>query len=298
VLNRIESNLGLLVQRAMRVYSFSHLTFQEFLTARRIAKKISLLGEVGAKIGDRRWREVWLLLVTMLDADYIIPALKKQIDMLCEHDPALQNYLKWCRGKAEGQRGDHFLPAIRAYFFELNGPWTPNLQLARSLGLATTLDHIQEIGRKFDKAIDFDLDLDPALAGTLAKARASDLDLALDLYLTSKCDPDRSVAQAAHLAKFVAPELGKELEVIRNQIINPTSPSWRQRVRACAVRHRDIGHDWNFTDEQKQVLVDYYNAHLLLIESMAAARGLTTMTYKHVLETMLLPWDDLYASRC
>ena len=46
ILDSIESHVGLLVQRAARVYSFSHLTFQEYFAAKRIAKRANLLSHL------------------------------------------------------------------------------------------------------------------------------------------------------------------------------------------------------------------------------------------------------------
>jgi len=58
ILNAIESQHGLLVRRSTRYYSFSHLTFQEYLTARQIQADPQLWGELGPCLGDSRWRGV------------------------------------------------------------------------------------------------------------------------------------------------------------------------------------------------------------------------------------------------
>ncbi len=273
VLNSIESSLGLLVNRASRVYSFSHLTFQEYLTAKRLSKKLSLLGDIGSKVGDRRWREVWLLIVTMVDADDIILELKNLIDKLVEKDPEIQKYMEWCHRKAAAQRGGYKPPALRAFYMALHSAVA--LPVARDLAVAL------------------------AYALDLAHAPALDLDLviALDLARASASDLDRAVRNAV----AVAPAMVGELQLLRAQIPDHPDrtwwltiyPAWREKLRAVAIHHRDIGHDWKFTDKQMKLLNDYYNANLLLVECMQAARGLTNKTRQDIEDTMLLPYDQI-----
>ncbi|MEM9775146.1 MAG: NACHT domain-containing protein [Chloroflexota bacterium] len=71
VLKAMESQHGLLVERASRIYSFSHLTLQEYFTAKYIvdhaqtdAALSSLVGS--EKITDPRWREIFLFVAELL----------------------------------------------------------------------------------------------------------------------------------------------------------------------------------------------------------------------------------------
>jgi len=52
---------GLLQERGLGVYSFSHLTFQEYLTARAVAGREDYIEYALARAGDAWWREVLLL---------------------------------------------------------------------------------------------------------------------------------------------------------------------------------------------------------------------------------------------
>ncbi|MEO0869879.1 MAG: NACHT domain-containing protein, partial [Cyanobacteria bacterium J06642_11] len=61
VLNAIERQQGILVERATNIYSFSHLTLQEYLTARHINSKWLIQNLVSKRLTDERWREVFLL---------------------------------------------------------------------------------------------------------------------------------------------------------------------------------------------------------------------------------------------
>lgn len=70
VLTAIEAQHGLLVERAYKIYSFSHLTLQEFFTARFIIEN-QLAGTLDRLIVNAnehsRWREVFLMTASMLD---------------------------------------------------------------------------------------------------------------------------------------------------------------------------------------------------------------------------------------
>jgi hypothetical protein len=101
VLNSIEAHIGLLVARAVNVYSFSHLTFQEYLAAQQVVRKPSLLLKIGPHIGDQQWREVWLLLSSMLDPDDILMEIKTAADLLVAKSPKIQKMLESCMDRAK-----------------------------------------------------------------------------------------------------------------------------------------------------------------------------------------------------
>jgi len=57
----IGARSGLLQERGLGIYSFSHLTFQEYLTARAVAGRENYIEYALARAGDGWWREVALL---------------------------------------------------------------------------------------------------------------------------------------------------------------------------------------------------------------------------------------------
>jgi predicted NACHT family NTPase len=67
VLKAIEAQHGLLVERARGIYSFSHLTFQEYFTARYFVENSGshALEKLTNHITEKRWREVFLLTAEM-----------------------------------------------------------------------------------------------------------------------------------------------------------------------------------------------------------------------------------------
>lgn len=70
ILKEIEAQHGIFVERASHIYSFAHLTFQEYFTAKYIvdnAHKGTLRQLVDLHLTDNKWREVFLLTTEMLD---------------------------------------------------------------------------------------------------------------------------------------------------------------------------------------------------------------------------------------
>jgi hypothetical protein len=98
VLKRIEANHGLLVKQAQDIYSFSHLTFQEYFVANYIVESRSyeLLKEVVKQhLVNRQWREVFLIIAGRLaNADDFLKILFIQINKLVS-SKRLQDMLTW-----------------------------------------------------------------------------------------------------------------------------------------------------------------------------------------------------------
>lgn len=73
-LTEIKERSGLLIERGARVFAFSHLTFQEFLTARYIFRT-NQSEIIMDKIEDDQWQEVLLLYCGLQDASQIVETL-------------------------------------------------------------------------------------------------------------------------------------------------------------------------------------------------------------------------------
>ena len=83
VLNSIESQHGILIERSQGVYSFSHLTLQEYFTAKYIVDNeargtIKKLVDIG--LNTNKWREVILLAAGMLvNSDELLKTIRRKI---------------------------------------------------------------------------------------------------------------------------------------------------------------------------------------------------------------------------
>jgi predicted NACHT family NTPase len=95
VLRAIEDQHGILVGRYENIYSFSHLTLQEFLTAQHVIdNNLDITKLVADHLCDERWREVFLLLVGLRKADDLLLTIERQIRTYLDTEK-LQNLLGW-----------------------------------------------------------------------------------------------------------------------------------------------------------------------------------------------------------
>ncbi|WP_414571843.1 NACHT domain-containing protein [Nostoc sp. CCY 9925] len=124
VLKSIESQHGLLVERAREIYSFSHLTFHEYFTAKEIVAKAnpeifndpSLLN-LSKYVFYKQWHEVFLLTSEMLkSADVLLLSMKFQIDIAASHNRHIQELLAWASQKSIQVSSSHHPAAIRAFY--------------------------------------------------------------------------------------------------------------------------------------------------------------------------------------
>ncbi|MDJ0716901.1 MAG: NACHT domain-containing protein [Prochloraceae cyanobacterium] len=116
VLEAIAIQQGILIERAEGIYSFSHLTFQEFLTALNIYQDFDLTKEIIKNhLSDPRWREVLLLIVGLLTTkpDKFFEAMKQQIETYVD-TPKIQNLLAWAEQITEESESNIKLVGKRA----------------------------------------------------------------------------------------------------------------------------------------------------------------------------------------
>ena len=182
ILKAIESQHGLVVERARGIYSFSHLTFQEYFTAKYIVdsqKKLSLPTLVKQHFLDPKWREVWLLTTEMLtDAEELVVAMHQQISQRGAH-PGVSLFLK----KADELivKRDGRLPSdeIRIWATALPLIVSDSLARVRARARVSARDLASALART--SARDRDRTSARARARDLVRARDLDLDLDLDL---------------------------------------------------------------------------------------------------------------------
>ncbi|MFB2837816.1 NACHT domain-containing protein [Floridanema evergladense] len=323
ILKSIAAQHGLLVERARGIYSFSHLTFHEYFTARRIKEKQSdeLLQNLANHITEKRWREVFLLTVGMLEsADCLLQLMKNKIDWLVAGDEKLQRLLTWADEKALSVNVDYKPAAVRSFYLYLQAPWiilhlrdrdrdrdrdlNLDLDLDFLRNRALALDHNRDLNRVHD--LDLDLDLAPALYFTLPQPRnlnlplVRDLDLARNLNLpfahalahAHACDA--KLKQSLQELKAQLPDLSESSnQEIVQQWWQDNGKHWTKQLTEVMIEHRNIGHDWQFSQEQEKLLNKYYQANKLLVDCLNSDCYVSREVREEIENTLLLPQSKL-----
>jgi len=120
VLKSIESHHGLLIERARRIYSFSHLTFHEYFAANHlfVVRNSAYLHQIVLNMLGR-WREVFLLTGGMLNSSARLRLFKKVTDQLVAKDKEIQSFLSWVYRKSTSAKTNLNLVAVRSFYFGL-----------------------------------------------------------------------------------------------------------------------------------------------------------------------------------
>ncbi|MBD2168927.1 NACHT domain-containing NTPase [Calothrix membranacea FACHB-236] len=236
VLKSIEAQHGLFVERARSIYSFSHLTFHEYFTARKIVTSSNpyelddkTLQALATHIKEKRWREVFLLTVGMLEsADSLLQLMKQQIDALLATDEKLQQFLVWVGLKSNSVEAPYKPAAVRAFY--------------------------------------------------AYSASASALDLSHDNKL------QRSLQEL----KDQLPGYNKVDEAFKHWW-QENGQAWAEKLRDVIIEHRNIGHDWQFTNSQKELLNQYFIANKLVVDCLNSDCYVSREVRQKIEDTLLLP---------
>ncbi|PSB20945.1 NACHT domain-containing protein [Phormidesmis priestleyi ULC007] len=307
VLKSIEAQHGLFVERAKSIYSFSHLTFQEYFAAREIVAN-SAYENLVKHLTEKRWREVFLLTTSMMrNADDLLKLMKQNIDVILAADKKLQQFLKWLSGKVNLIDCRKQQLATRAFYF--------NLFYSLELDLPNTFPPAHFNFPQLEFSNNF-LNFEEVLS--------KDKDLSTDYWLVAACESvmlcgwthefqylDEATWCFNDLASCnITPDLQQEIirlsVVLYNSICDTDScwnfisteiETWLETLRGVMIEHRNIGHDWKFSDQQKQLLQQYYECNKLLIDCLNSDCYVSRDVRQEIEDTLLLPMSEIDRDR-
>ncbi|MEM7555194.1 MAG: NACHT domain-containing NTPase [Cyanobacteria bacterium P01_A01_bin.84] len=279
VLKSIEAQHGLLVERARGIYSFSHLTFQEYLTAREIITQSNhqdTLQKLISYTNEKRWREVFLLASQMLQpADDLPIGMQGNIHRLLSGHRKLQDFLSWVFKKSSDVKVSYNIAAVRAFYFTLALPL--NHPLAGNQSLALSLD------KRFAQKLPLDLGLDMALSHALSVSlsitpeiffqRFSAISLALDLEHLLEDKPNLQKLLQQLKSQLPLPREGKEVLISWWQ---EHGQEWTEELRNIFIgtnvlpseEVRLIGYKWEFDRQESLLLQEYWDSTKLLVDCL------------------------------
>jgi predicted NACHT family NTPase len=284
IIKAIESQHGLFVERAKGIYSFSHLTFHEYLAARELVYNGSqdTLKLLASKITDRRWHDILRLAVGMMrEADELLLLMKEHCDRLLASDQHLQSLLQWVNQKAESAQVCDRIQSVRAFYLTLgraiaqSSPLNLANVLARSLVL--DLDLCQNRNLNIDLAFD--------LARALETKDGEDLGLDLELDLSLALEYAQEISD-----RFLADALTELIETCPEDVDSDIKwEDWANNLRQQTISHRNIGQIWNLTPHQLEHLRQYCEANRLLVECLESDCYVRQPVRQAIEQSLLLP---------
>lgn len=170
VLNAIAVQQGILVERAEDVFSFSHLTVQEYLVAQYISQdNRSMVETVEKNLTNERWREVFILMAGLMqNADKLLELMEQKARKFL-NSKKLKFLLNWIHKVTVNSEGEFKQSAKRA------------------VALAIAIDHehalrggqrklpVFSLIRSLDTALVITQDLDGELFSAFDRASIQDL---------------------------------------------------------------------------------------------------------------------------
>ena len=284
IIKAIESQHGLFVERAKGIYSFSHLTFQEYLAARELVYNgnqdtLALLAD---KITDHRWHDILRLAVGMMrSADELLQLMKSQCDRLLASDPQLQNLLQWVKQKAESAQVSDRIQSVRAFYLTLGRAIAQSdpLNLANVLARSLVLD----LDLCQNRNLNLDLAFDLARALETRDGEDLGLDLELDLSLALEYAQEMSDSSLANALTELISTCPEDADSdIKWQY-------WANDLRQQAINHRNIGQIWDLTPAQLELLRQYCIANRLLVECLESDCYVHQSIRQAIEQSLLLP---------
>jgi NACHT domain len=346
----LQSHHGILVERAERTYSFSHLTFQEYFTARQITTT-NQVDFLVARIAEKQWREVFLLVVGMMrNADELLLAMKSSIDLMIDSDQNLQQFLAWgsdktrtnaqgfesvvlracylgsvgynpfngdteiCKGSAISEYNyfefycDQTIVSKKSDLPSRNCQLISDLFLTECVKIASGIDakKAAEIVKEVDRLSRIeDISFDQALS------RMSIADLYLDYFLDGFFDYAYSIqrdllgANIVWNGSLIDIEIEDQFKSLHSMLptINDdrnclnwwgvNGEGWIEKFRKTTIECRNIGHDWQFTDDQEALLQQYHDANRLLVECLNSGCCVSPSVREEIEATLLLPVEEI-----
>ncbi len=276
VLRAIEAHHGIMVERALGIYAFAHLTFQEYYAAKYIADNVEqgTLPVLMEHLTDPRWREVLLLTASLLkEGDGFFSAMHRSTGNLIRKDNMLIEISHWVKQKTKDIDGYHSGAVRGVYWF-----------FALAYDLAFFLANYYDFSLPLGLALAMSKDLDRTLAQALSDVRP------LDKTLRKKAFDRARVL-------ILARELASTLDVTIDYMVDYAIEDALNRVLVI-----DLGRAYSLgpvraIDRARPLYVAGLGAPQSVLESKSAKKILLTalLLYASIF-IEILTWEKLHAN--
>ena len=285
---------SLLIECAKGIYALTHTTLHDYLAAYRIANSTPSAAQkyLLERIYLKRWHGVIVMTVSISQqADHMLKMMKRKIDELVSQDPQLQSFLTWVNQQSIQIQTPYKAVTIRALYLDIDLENTRSLDRARALDIA----HSRSLERARSKALGNENTMETEVDIDYTINLALNLDLAL--YFANH--------PILELACILEPDLQRGLQFLRQKFPDPSKNretfakwwqakglDWSKKLRNLIVQHRKSSQEWQFSDNQLNVLRIYHDANKLLIECLNNAEYVSPLVKSQIESTLLLPQGE------
>ncbi|MBD2459024.1 hypothetical protein H6G80_33865 [Nostoc sp. FACHB-87] len=307
VLKAIESQHGLLIERANKVWSFSHLTFQEYFVAKWFCN-YSDWQRLSQNIFELHYREVFLLATEISpNLNQLMKSMKHEVDYKLEDDIYIQKFLSRVYEKSESVNVPFHPRMIRAFYFEINRnnilDFQVNLQPSISQNLDIDINSLLNSEDASDCILDYKLALllynayyiaaNPPYLNAFSYFRSNQEFIKVYEMLISYPLED-NLRRGLENINSLLPEFSWENSKKFIDWTLQEGKIWADKLRELIVNYRNIRHDMHWLPENNWRLLDqYYNANKLLLECVNSGRTVSDEIKDEIEDTLLLPIAEI-----
>jgi len=282
VLNAIAIQQGILVERARDVFSFSHLTLQEYLTAQYIDDNRLVEKLVTEHLPDQRWKEVFLLVAGVMrgGADDLLLLMEKEVQKYI-NTPKLQALLNWAEEVTVGSQGDYKPVGKRA------------VAIAYAYANANALANTYALANAYANPLAnaYALALANALANTYALANAN-----TNAYANANASDKIGEIEKLQIfnQKLNFTVLLPQLEALKAKIPDDQQPekvrqAFAEQWRETLLNGFNLTPEMvNLSEEEINDLDKYLYANYLIIQCKEAALSVSKQIWETIETRMLL----------
>lgn len=308
LLKSMESQHGIIIERAKGIFSFSHLTFHEYFVAKRIvslipqkeedcnpsvskdnqnSQRVKELRKLTEHLTNYKWREIFLLVAEiLLDTSELFKLMQEKINKILDGKEHIQQYVRSVNKSSQAMLGlfvmnsnletKKFQAAVRAFFFDIDYDIDSERKLCFLLEPRTKY---LTCGNCFTRIFK---DINSLEEGVILAQQYDNMVTDSNLKIINAKSADQIMRIAVNYGiqtKRLLRDNKNELEEIKHNFFEEENfeedklKHGANEVRKIASKkllaHQLLGVSFkDFSKEDQQTLKDYYYANNLLIDCL------------------------------